>query len=284
MVLITEDLGAGLQVTQNGRVGGSQLAVGTTPLLSFTDHSDYSDCSDCSDSEDSRNYWEDDDDDVYQEFEELDFEALPDHEDARSVLSDDSFYPPDEAPASGPERVPSPGSPEPVTLFRACSNNNPVIVKIMIRQGVSEEEVRETDKNRRTGLIVACYQGFVDVVMALAQCPHLDVNWQDNEGNTPLITAVQAGHLLISNYLLNYFPKLDIERRNCHGFTAMMKAAMQGRAECVRALMMAAETQGVGSLHGPLRDGVPHGEADGPALRRAVRQHVLHGMAHAGGV
>lgn len=48
-----------------------------------------------------------------------------------------------------------------------------------------------------------------------------------------------AGNANISKYLLNYFPGLDIERRNCHGFTALMKAAMQGRAECVRALMLA---------------------------------------------
>lgn len=47
-----------------------------------------------------------------------------------------------------------------------------------------------------------------------------------------------VGHSMITNYLLNYFPGLDLERRNCHGFTAVMKAAMQGRAECVRALMM----------------------------------------------
>ncbi|CAL8347896.1 unnamed protein product [Merluccius merluccius] len=242
MVLITEALGGGLKVTQNGTAAGSKMADGA-PIMSLTRAEDESDDGggggDSSDSEDSRNYWEDDDDDVYQEFEELDFEALPDREDTRSVLSDDSFYPPDAALASHLDRVPSPDSPEPVSLFRACINNNPVIVKIMIRQGVSEEEVRETDQNRRTGLIVACYQGYVDVVIALAQCPFLDVNWQDNEGNTALITAVQAGHLMISNYLLNYFPRLDLERRNCHGFTAMMKAAMQGRADCVRALMMA---------------------------------------------
>lgn len=36
----------------------------------------------------------------------------------------------------------------------------------------------------------------MDVVIALAQCPHLDVNWQDNEGNTALITAAQAGKAL----------------------------------------------------------------------------------------
>ncbi|KAK0151902.1 Ankyrin repeat domain-containing protein 33B [Merluccius polli] len=90
-----------------------------------------------------------------------------------------------------------------------------------------------------TGLLVACYQGYVDVVMALSQCPHLDVNSQDTEGNTALITAAQAGHILITSYLLNYYTGLDMERRNCHGFTALMKAAMQGRLECVRALMMA---------------------------------------------
>lgn len=48
----------------------------------------------------------------------------------------------------------------------------------------------------QNGLIIACYQGYVDIVIALAQCPHLDVNWQDNEGNTALITAAQAGKAL----------------------------------------------------------------------------------------
>lgn len=45
----------------------------------------------------------------------------------------------------------------------------------------------------QTGLMVACYHGYVEVVIALSVCPHLDVNWQDNEGNTALITAAQAG-------------------------------------------------------------------------------------------
>ncbi|XP_067234778.1 ankyrin repeat domain-containing protein 33B [Chanodichthys erythropterus] len=158
--------------------------------------------------------------------------------DTRSIVSDDSFYPPDDDFADS-ERTPSPEGPAPLTFFQACCKNNALIVKLMIRQGVTEEDVQETDRNKRTGLIVACYQGYVDVVIALSQCPHLDVNWQDNEGNTALTTAAQAGHITISNYLLNYFPGLDIEKRNCHGFTALMKAAMQGRVECVRALMLA---------------------------------------------
>lgn len=53
--------------------------------------------------------------------------------------------------------------------------------------------------------------------------------------------SVLQGHITITNYLLNYYSGLDIERRNCHGFTPLMKAAMQGRVECVRSLMMAGE-------------------------------------------
>ncbi|KAH1178406.1 hypothetical protein KIL84_012108, partial [Mauremys mutica] len=147
-------------------------------------------------------------DDDYEEYE--DFSELPD---TCSIASDDSFYPPcaeedeEESWSLGESDV---SSPEPLSLFRACCTNNAVVLRALMRQGPEEEEVRETDRNNRTGLIVACYQGFVDIVIALAQCPHVDVNWQDNEGNTALITAAQAGHITITNYLLNYFPGLDI--------------------------------------------------------------------------
>ncbi|XP_053349889.1 ankyrin repeat domain-containing protein 33B [Clarias gariepinus] len=176
---------------------------------------------------------DDDDDIIYQEFDELNFFQLPD---TKSVVSDDSFYPPDSSVTS--QRSQSAEGPEPLTLFMACCSNNAIIVKIMIRQGVSAEQVREVDKNNRTGLIVACYQGFVDVVIALSHCPYVDVNWQDSEGNTALMTAAQAGHVKITNFLLNYFSGVDIELRNCHGFTAVTKAAVQGRTNCVQALMM----------------------------------------------
>lgn len=98
----------------------------------------------------TRNYW-DDEDDIYQEFEELDFEALPDRSDTRSIASDDSFYPPDNSVVPFMCRPEIPESPEPISFFNACCNNNAIIVKIMIRQGVTEEEVRETDRNRRVG-------------------------------------------------------------------------------------------------------------------------------------
>lgn len=172
----------------------------------------------------------------YEEYE--DFSCLPD---TRSIASDDSFYPvggEEEYGTASAGSVPE-GVPEEATLLRAACANDVGLLRELVRRGPRAEEVRETDRNGRTGLIVACYHGFVDTVVVLAECPHVDVNWQDSEGNTALITAAQAGHATITNYLLNYFPGLDLERRNVFGFTALMKAAMQGRTECIRALMLA---------------------------------------------
>ncbi|XP_032271113.1 ankyrin repeat domain-containing protein 33B [Phoca vitulina] len=172
----------------------------------------------------------------YEEYE--DFSCLPD---THSIASDDSFYPvggEEEYGTASAESVPE-GVPEEATLLRAACANDVGLLRALVRRGPSAAEVQETDRNGRTGLIVACYHGFVDTVVVLAECPHVDVNWQDSEGNTALITAAQAGHATITSYLLNYFPGLDLERRNVFGFTALMKAAMQGRTECIRALMLA---------------------------------------------
>lgn len=146
MVLITEQPGEGVK-QENGIAGGRGLGVAVeTPVMSISQF----DCEmpgqlDNDETEDMDNYWEDEDD-VYQEFEELDFESLPDRLDTRSIASDDSFYPPDSSVPSHLLRSPSP---EPVSFFKACCNNNSIIVKILIRQGVSEDEVKETDRNRR---------------------------------------------------------------------------------------------------------------------------------------
>ncbi|KAL8163676.1 UNVERIFIED_CONTAM: hypothetical protein K2H54_033132, partial [Gekko kuhli] len=89
-----------------------------------------------------------------------------------------------------------------------------------------------------TGLLVACYKGFVDIVIVLSKCPYINVNHQDNDGNTALMVAAQAGFATIVNYLLNYYPALEIEKRDVRGLTALMKAAMQGKNDCVSALLM----------------------------------------------
>lgn len=173
MVLITEEQSEGSKVRENGIAGhvgpgdsefsNNQVAM-DTPVMSISRDDENRDEYEGSGEDDNeetevdytRNYWEDEDD-IYQEFEELDFEALPDRSDTRSIASDDSFYPPDNSVVSLLHRSPSPDSPAPISFFKACCNNNAIIVKIMIRQGVTEEEVKETDRNRRVGVYGLMY-------------------------------------------------------------------------------------------------------------------------------
>lgn len=173
MVVIIEEQVEGSKVRENGvatlpglddsEFRTSQVAM-DVPVMSVTGDDKNEDEFDESEEDDkeieldyTRNYWEDEDD-IYQEFEELDFDALAGRSDTRSIASDDSFYPPDSSVMSLLYRSPSPDSPVPISFFNACCNNNAIIVKIMIRQGVTEEEVNETDRNRRVG--VAGYNMF----------------------------------------------------------------------------------------------------------------------------
>lgn len=154
MVSITEEEGSKFE--DHGGPTCTGLAFDPSmdaPIMSITNE----DGEECDLSEDggeesmgcgyTRRYWEDEDE-IYQEFEELDLEALLDATDTCSIASDDSFYPPDN---SGVTLFGGADSPEPISFFKACCNNNAIIVKIMIRQGVTEEDVRETDRNRRVG-------------------------------------------------------------------------------------------------------------------------------------
>ncbi|XP_041328589.1 photoreceptor ankyrin repeat protein [Pyrgilauda ruficollis] len=99
--------------------------------------------------------------------------------------------------------------------------------------------------------MVACSKGFVDIVLLLQKCPYININQQDNDGNTALMMAAQAGHITIVNYLLNYYPALEVDQRDPRGLTALMKAAVQGQQDCVTALLLAgADLQAVDAVKG----------------------------------
>ncbi|XP_018615748.2 photoreceptor ankyrin repeat protein [Scleropages formosus] len=154
-----------------------------------------------------------------------------DDSDSGSMLSEDSVLPNYEHDESG--AGPS------TTLYEACARNETVALRRMLERGVTREEVMELDINGRNGLMLAACKGFMEIVSGLHGCPFLDINHQDNDGNTALMIASQAGFISIVNYILNYFPGVDLEARDTRGFTALIKAAMQGREDCVTALLMA---------------------------------------------
>lgn len=88
----------------------------------------------------------------YEEYD--DFSEIPD---TRSIASDDSFYPVEDELAEASAWPPA-ECPAALSFFQACSTNNAVGIKIMIRQGVAEEAVMETDKNNRVSSMFAHMQ------------------------------------------------------------------------------------------------------------------------------
>ncbi|KAM9855226.1 photoreceptor ankyrin repeat protein [Aulostomus maculatus] len=159
-----------------------------------------------------------------------DSEFLVDDSDSGSVLSDDSVLPDYERDDEYTEPA--------KTLYEACARHDPTSLGRILERGITREEAMEMDINGRNGLMLAVSKGFVDIVTMLHMCPLIDINHQDNDGNTALMIAAQAGFITILNYILNYYSGVDTEVRDPRGFTALIKAGLQGREDCVSALLM----------------------------------------------
>uniref|UniRef100_A0A914XF34 Uncharacterized protein n=1 Tax=Plectus sambesii TaxID=2011161 RepID=A0A914XF34_9BILA len=125
------------------------------------------------------------------------------------------------------------------TFLEACVQCDDVVVKWYLQNGVSLEELNAQDRTGKTSLCHVCNNGYRSLAMKLQQVPGIDPNRSDNEGNTPLIFAAQAGHADIVSILLHGFPSLNVDHANNHGFTALMKSAVQGRPRCAKLLLMA---------------------------------------------
>ncbi|KAK5923661.1 hypothetical protein CgunFtcFv8_000608 [Champsocephalus gunnari] len=159
-----------------------------------------------------------------------DSEILLDDSDSGSVLSDDSVLPQYEMEGKYTEPA--------KTVYEACARNDPTSLLKILERGVTKDEAMELDINGRNGLMLAVVKGFIDIVTMLHTCPMIDINHQDNDGNTALMIAAQAGFVVILNFILNFFSGVDTEVRDPRGFTALIKAGLQGQAESVSALLM----------------------------------------------
>ncbi|XP_054275481.1 photoreceptor ankyrin repeat protein-like [Macrosteles quadrilineatus] len=98
---------------------------------------------------------------------------------------------------------------------------------------------RLTEKVSMTALSYLASNGPVSLLESLLAMEGVDVNKPDNEGNTPLHFAAQAGQVECVNYLLSRCPIIEVDARNNLGFTPLMKAAIQGRTKCAKLLLFA---------------------------------------------
>ncbi|TKR92168.1 hypothetical protein L596_006873 [Steinernema carpocapsae] len=88
-----------------------------------------------------------------------------------------------------------------------------------------------------TLLIHCSAKAQVNIIEELSKNRDIDANIGDNEGNTALIFAAQAGHTAIVQLLIQRFPNLNIDQVNKVGQSALIKAAIQGRVGCAKVLL-----------------------------------------------
>lgn len=141
--------------------------------------------------------------------------------------------------SSGVSNETSAGNSSVDSLFlKACRCGDEAELRQLIVKGLSATTINEQDCCGRTGLFHICLNGSLGLLRLVAQLPGIDINLADNEGSTPLMIAAQAGHADVLEFLIDSFrDSLIIDQRNMSGMTALMKAALQGRIQCVKLLL-----------------------------------------------
>jgi ankyrin repeat protein len=99
-------------------------------------------------------------------------------------------------------------------------------------QGCNRTNSPETD-----ALFRAARAGNAETVRSLLASPNIDVNAEDENGNTPLIEAARFGHDEVVTALL--IAKADVNKKNNEGKTALMLASEGGHDDTVMALTQA---------------------------------------------
>ncbi|XP_030746861.1 ankyrin repeat domain-containing protein 33B-like [Sitophilus oryzae] len=141
----------------------------------------------------------------------------------------------------GPQEPPlTPGG---LALLGAARDGDDQALRDLLRRalaiGISDTDLNATDSSGRTILSYVASNGSFDLLELILQLPGLDPNKPDNEGNTPLHFAAQAGQVECLNCLASRCRGVEIDARNNLGFTPLMKAALQGRNKCAKLLLFA---------------------------------------------
>ncbi|XP_039286804.1 photoreceptor ankyrin repeat protein [Nilaparvata lugens] len=135
------------------------------------------------------------------------------------------------------------GPPEPALLIAARGADDDALRDLLRRAhsacGLSSAVLNAADSSGRTAVSYISSNGPVSILESIIQLPGIDINKPDNEGNTPLHFAAQAGQVEAVNFLLSRCSGIEVDARNHLGFTPLMKAAIQGRTKCAKLLLFA---------------------------------------------
>jgi len=97
-------------------------------------------------------------------------------------------------------------------------------------------DVNRSDDRGLTALMLASFEGHLEVVRTLLDSSAINVNQQNKRGWTALIAcSFQGGSAVLAELLLN--PEVDPNVQNKKGSTGLMAASYQGHLEAVRLLL-----------------------------------------------
>jgi len=115
-----------------------------------------------------------------------------------------------------------------------------VVSTFLENHQIDEEGTYFEGPASRSGVIlleVAAYHGNVDAVQQLLKAqPGPNINHQDAVGSSPLILAAFEGHLEVTRMLLDA-EDIDINQQNNFGYSALMLAAVNGQKDVVELLI-----------------------------------------------
>ncbi|OAD59603.1 Ankyrin repeat domain-containing protein 33B [Eufriesea mexicana] len=131
----------------------------------------------------------------------------------------------------------------PAALLRAARDADEIVlneIAVQVRKfGFGDVDINMVDSCGRTAISYMAGNGAPGMLELALSFERVDPNIPDNEGNTPLHFAAQAGQTECLNILLQRCPDIEVDARNTSGFTPLMKAALQGRTKCAKILLFA---------------------------------------------
>ena len=120
---------------------------------------------------------------------------------------------------------------------------NPTSSHIAVSKGVKNKKSVYRDAGGRTRLQIACDKGKIDVVKKLLDDAinnpnsNVDINDQDNAGNTPLHEAALNGHIDIVELLLDHGANVNIQSFEYFQDTPLIDASANGHLDVVEFLL-----------------------------------------------